>query len=353
MNMPVVLFLFALLPAQTQQIDQAVNDYISKQGIPGISVAIARDGTVIFARGYGMADVENKVPVRVDTVFRTASIGKSLTATATLRLVEMGQLDLDQPIQRYCSAFPEKPWPITARNLLSHTSGIRHYGGPRDVEEQTSTVHYANVADALAPFKNDPLLFEPGTHYGYSTYGYDVLGCVIEGAAGKTFMNIMHDLVFVPAGMTHTRDDDPSAIIPNRAAGYTRAGGQLVNATHVDMSNRLPAGGYVTTATDLARFASMFMDCKLVSCATRDAMLVETKLENGDTVNYGMGWSIAEDKSGKTTGEASHGGSSPGVAGMLYIIPGQRLAVAILSNLEIARDRFEIAQAIGKIASGK
>jgi CubicO group peptidase (beta-lactamase class C family) len=151
----------------------------------------------------------------------------------------------------------------------------------------------------------------------------------------------------------HSRDDDPSAIIANRASGYTRIDGRLANATHVDMSNRLAAGGYVTTATDLAHFASMFMDCRLVSCATRDAMLAETKLKNGDIVNYGLGWSIAEDESGKTTGEASHGGSSPGVAGMLYIVPRQRLAVVILSNLEIARERFEVAQKIGKIALGK
>jgi serine beta-lactamase-like protein LACTB len=350
--MPLLLILFAI-HLDSKAIDRVVAGYMSKQQIPGMTVAIALDGNVIWTRGYGLADLENKVPATAETVYRTASIGKTITATAAMRLVEHGKLDLDQPIQQYCQAFPQKQWTITSRNLLTHTSGIRHYGGPHDAEEQTSTVHYANVADALAPFKTDPLLFEPGTQFSYSTYGFDVLGCVVEGAAGKPFMDVIRELVFVPAGMTHSRDDDPSAIIANRAAGYTQIDGQLRNATHIDMSNRLPAGGYLTTASDLARFGAMFMDCKLVSCATRDAMLVETKLKNGDIVNYGLGWSIAEDPSGKTTGEASHGGSTPGVAGMLYIVPAQRLAVVILTNLEIARDRFEVAQAIGKIASGK
>jgi CubicO group peptidase (beta-lactamase class C family) len=139
---------------------------------------------------------------------------------------------------------------------------------PHDAEEQSSTVHYANVTDALAPFKDDPLLFEPGTSTLYSTYGFDVLGCVIEGAAGAPFMDVMRRSVFEPAGMVHTRDDDPAAIIPQRAAGYVRVKGELRNAVHVDMSNRLPAGGYVTTAPELATFAALFIDGRLESRAS-------------------------------------------------------------------------------------
>ena len=172
----------SLSAEQQLALDELLESYRAKHGIPGLSAAIAREGSVIWARGYGLADVENDVPARPDTAYRSASIGKSITATVAMRLVERGELDLDAPIQQYTDAFPAKPWPITARHLLTHTSGIRHYGGPRDREEQTSTVHYASVADALAPFRDDPLLFEPGTDWSYSTYGYDVLGCVLEGA---------------------------------------------------------------------------------------------------------------------------------------------------------------------------
>lgn len=342
-----------LASAKVQAIERVVSAWMSKSGIPGLSVAVALDGKVIWSNGYGLADLETFVPATANSLFRTASIGKSLTATAAMRLDEEGKLKLDEPVQSYCPAYPVKPWPLKVRHLLSHTGGIRHYGGPRDAEEQASTKHYANVIDALAPFKDDPLKFEPGTEYLYSTYGYDVLGCVIQGAAGEPFLEAMRRLVFAPTGMTRTRDDDPAAILPNRAAGYARDKGQIRNATHVDMSNRLPAGGYVTTSTELAAFAAMFIDCKLVSCATRDAMLKEVALKNGDTVNYGMGWAIVEDASGHPDGRAFHGGSSPGASGMLYIAPAQRLAVAILSNLEDAPDRLPTAMAIGDIVSSK
>ena len=337
--------------AKIESMEHVLSAWMSKQGIPGLSVAVAVDGSVVWSGGYGLADLEGSVPARADTVYRTASMGKSITATAAMRLVEEGKLKLDEPVQTYCPAFPRKPWPLTAHHLLTHTGGIRHYGGPHDAEEQASTVHYSTVIEALAPFKDDPLQFEPGTQYLYSTYGYGVLGCVMQGAAGAPFLEVIRRNVFEPAGMSHTRDDDPSVIIPHRAAGYVRVNGELRNAKHIDMSNRLPAGGYVTTAPELAAFAARFIDCKLVSCATRDAMLRELTLKNGDTVNYGLGWGILEDASGHPDGRAFHGGSSPGASGMLYIIPARRLAVVILSNLEDAPERLETATALGDIVS--
>ena len=343
----------AALDAKTQHaLDELLESYLAQQGIPGLSAAIARDGDVIWSHAYGLADVENEVPARVDTAYRTASIGKCITATAALRLVERGELDLDRPIQDYTAAFPPKPWPITARHLLTHTSGIRHYGGPRDREEHTSNFHYASIADALAPFKDDALLFEPGTQWSYSTYGYDVLGCVLEGAAHAEFMEIIRAEVFEPCGMTSSRADDPAEIVPHRAAGYIRVDGRLQNAVHVDMSNRLPAGGYLTTAPELARFAAKFIDCELVSRATRDAMLTEVRLRNGDTVNYGFGWAIGELPSGQVDGTATHGGSSPGVSGMLYIDPARRLGVAFLTNLEDAPERQPTARALAELVAG-
>lgn len=339
------------LAAEAQRaLDELLESYRAEHGIPGLSAAIALEGSVVWARGYGLADVENQVPAGAETVYRTASIGKCLTAAAALRLVERHVLDLDRPIETYTDAFPPKPWPITARQLLTHTSGIRHYGGPRDLEEHTSTVHYASVADALAPFKDDALLFEPGTEWSYSTYGYDVLGCVLEGAARVEFMELMRREVFEPCGMASSRADDPAAIVPNRAAGYARVEGELRNAVHVDMSNRLPAGGYLTTAPDLARFAAKFVEGELVSRATREAMLTHVALRNGDTVNYGLGWSIGEDDAGRPTGTASHGGSTPGASGMLYIDPARRLGVVFLGNLEDAPERGATARAMAAIA---
>jgi len=339
----------SLKPSQTAEIDGLVSTYIAKNTVPGATIAIAWKGEVVYTNGYGLADIENAVPARPYTMYRSASMGKTITATTAMELVEQKKIDLEQPIQTYCPAFPAKPWVITTRHLLTHTSGIRHYGGPHDAEEQTSTVHYSDVVQALDPFKNDPLLFEPGTQYSYSTYGFDVLGCVIQGAAHQPFLEVIRNRIFEPAGMKTSRDDDPAAIIPHRAAGYTLVEGKLRNAPHIDMSNRMPAGGYLVTAGDLARFSVEFIDCKFVSCVTRDAMLSEVRLKNGETVNYGLGWGINEDDKGNITGEFMHGGSSPGASGMLYIVPSQRLAVILMTNLDSATERLEIVRSIGKV----
>jgi len=180
-----VVLLAVGLPAVSQTISQQVSaidglvtSYVSGHHVPGLSVAVVDRGRVILTQGYGIADVENSVPATADTVYRIASISKSITATAALKLVEAGKLDLDAPIQKYCPDFPKKPWPITARELLSHQSGIRDY---RNDEETINTRHYASIKEALPQFANDPLEFEPGTKMQYTSYGYIVLGCVMEG----------------------------------------------------------------------------------------------------------------------------------------------------------------------------
>lgn len=332
-------------------IERAVTGFMTAHHVPGLSIAVVVDGKPAWSAGYGLADLENRVPAKASTAYRSASIGKSMTATAAMQLVERGQLDLDADIRRYCPAFPAKPWPITVRQLLSHQSGIRHYGGPRDHQEQTSTVHYATVVDALAPFKDDPLLFQPGTRYGYSTYGYDVLGCVIEGAAGVRFLDVMAQHVWRAAAMDATRDDDPAAIIPNRAAGYVLVDGVVRNAAPVDMSNRLPAGGYITTVDDLARFEAGLMDGTLVRADSLRQMLAPSHTADGKVVPYGMGWATElEPWHGDTW--VFHGGSSPGVSGMVALMPKHRFGVALLANVEDLPDRNALIETVTRIVLG-
>jgi len=333
------------------RIESMIASFMATNHVPGMSVAIVIDGKPAWSRGFGFADVENKVATTSATAYRSASIGKTMTATATMRLVEAGKLDLDADIRRDCPAFPAKPWTITVRQLLSHQSGIRHYGGPRDKEEQGSTVHYAEVVDAMAPFKNDPLLFQPGTQYGYSTYGYDVLGCVLQGAAGEPFLGVMRTEVWQPSGMHATRDDDPAAIIEHRAAGYVLVDGALRNAPHVDMSNRMPAGGYITTVDDLARFEAALMDGMLVKPGTLQRMLKPSVLADGTRVPYGLGWGIELEPWHEDTW-AFHGGSSPGASGMVAIMPKHRFGVVVLSNLEDLPERNALVEKIARIALG-
>lgn len=343
-----------LSPEIVAGIDSMITGKMATDRIPGLSVAVVVNGRLVWSDGYGFADLENFVPATARTRYRTASVGKTMTATAVMQLAERGVVDLDAPVQEYCPVFPPKRWPLTPRQLLGHLSGIRHYGGPRDEEELYSITHYDRVVDALAIFKDDSLLFEPGTQYLYSTYGYNVLGCVIEGAAGTTFLDYLRRNIFEPAGMHSTRDDDPFVIIRDRASGYRVSADstKLENARAVDMSNKMPAGGFLSTAEDLVRFAAAFMNDELVTPWTRTTMLTPQHTRDGTTTGYGLGWALFPDELWYGEREAFHGGGTPGVSTMLYLLPERHFAVALMMNVEGVTDRVGLAAQIAKLVLG-
>lgn len=317
----------------SQTIDALVTSYIREHHVPGLSVAVIDRSHVIFTQGYGFADVENNVPSSADTIYRIASISKSVTATAAMKLVEAGKLDLDAPIQKYCPDFPQKPSPITTRELLAHQSGIRDY---RNEEETINTRHYTSIKEALAQFANDPLEFEPGTKMQYTSYGYIVLGCVMEGAAGVSYDRYMREAVFGPAQMPATRLDDVFAIIPHRARGYrVSSGGELQNAIFVDVSNKPPGGGINASAGDMGNFVAALYSGRLVAKPTLDKMLTPSTTQDGKPTIYGLGFFL-DGPISKYHGlqEAGHGGDQQGVSGVLYLLPERRFGVVILSNLE-------------------
>lgn len=309
------------------KVEAAVSASMSKQGISGLSVAVAADGQLRWSQGYGFADLENSVPFTASTVWRLGSISKSLTAVAAMQLAENGRLELDVPVQRYCPAFPDKGKPITTRHLLGHLSGIRHYAPD---ENFNSTRHYQGVTAALEAFKNDPLLHDPGT-YTYSTYGYVVLGCVVEGASSHVFADQVRENVTVPAGMERTRPDDVEPIVPGRARGYGKtSSGEFRNAALADTSNKVPGGGFVSTSTDLVRFALALQQGRILKPETFRQMQVPMKTANGKESPY-FGWTIAERKGDKVL---SHGGSQQGTSTYLLMVPAKGFAVAIIANTQ-------------------
>jgi CubicO group peptidase (beta-lactamase class C family) len=320
----------AHLPAaKIEKIEAAISAARARLGIPGLSVAIVADQHVLWSKGFGLADVENSVPCKSATVYRLASISKAITAVAVMQLAERGKLDLDTPVQKYCPAFPEKPWPITARQLLGHLGGIRHY---KNQEEFDSTRHYTNMSRALEVFKNDPLLFEPGTKFFYTTFGYNLLGCMIEGATGMTYVDYVHDNIFRPAGMEHIRIDDVYAIIPHRAEGYRKTtSGELQNAALSDTSIKIPGGGFASTVVDLAKFAMAVQTDMLVNKNTLDQMFTRQRTRDGRETPYGLGWYV-----GAYNGQRAvwHIGNQQGASTILYMLPDQRFAVALMTNLE-------------------
>ena len=219
-------------------------------------------------------------------------------------------------------------WPITARQLLSHQSGIRNW----TEEEFHNTRRFTSLSDALAPFRDDALLFDPGTSTQYSSYGYTLLGAAVEGAGGAPFLEQLRAGVFEPAGMESARDDDVLAIIPHRAEGYWRQkDGTLLNAPLTDTSNRLPGGGLVASVEDVARFASALQRGVLLKPETLRMAFAPQTVRGGRVTGYGLGWTL-----GRTGGrrEVYHVGGQPQVSTVLYMVPESGLAVVVLSDLE-------------------
>jgi serine beta-lactamase-like protein LACTB len=328
-------------------IDQAIEAEQRRLKIPGLSVAAVIDGKIVYDTAFGLADVENGVTATPTTRFRTASLAKPLTATGVMVLVERGRIDLDAPIQKYCPAFPQKEHTVTARLLLGHLAGVRHYGRPG---ESLGTQHFFAVADSLAIFKGDPLLHRPGDKYLYSTFGYSVLGCAIEGASGQTYSAFMQEHVMKPGGMTQTAIDELYLILPNRARGYqllTEEGfrslpptaqaiakpNEIYNAPLHDTSMKMAGGGWLTTAADMVRFADALMSGRLVTAATLDQMWTSQKTPDGKETGYGLGFGV---RTTNGTRAISHTGNQAGAASVLRISPARKAAVVVLGNLEDA-----------------
>lgn len=322
-----------LSPEKRAQIETAVSKFMASTHVPGVSVAVVENGDYEWAGGFGFDDLENNVPAGEHTLFRLASISKPLTATAAMQLWERGQLDLDAPVQKYCPAFPQKPWPISTRRVMGHLAGIRHYkGGPDDLEIG-NTKHFDNPIQAgLDFFKNDPLLSEPGKQFHYSTQGYTLVGCVIEGASGAKYVDFMRQNVFIPAGMDSTQVDNRFAIIPYRTRFYQKTeSGSVQNADFLDSSYKIPGGGWLSSAEDMARFEAAILNDKLMRRATRDLMWTPLKPSDGSKDAYGLGWG-ASDEGGITA--IGHTGGQQGTSTAFLIAPAQRAGVVVLANME-------------------
>jgi serine beta-lactamase-like protein LACTB len=328
----------SLAPEATQKIDAAVEAWRSQSNAPALSLAVVLDNQLAFTKGYGLADLEKKIAASNETVYRLASLTKSLTAVAVMQLVEEGKLDLDAPIQKYCPIFPEKQWPVTPRQLLTHFAGIRH----NTWSETSSTQHFANINDSVKVFKDDALQSEPGTKYSYSTQGYVLLGCAIEGASGVPYLQYLNDRIFKPAGMTKTTLDDSSLDVPNRAVGYRKGlfGFSWLSwlrgvheAPPHDTSIKVPGGGLLSTVDDMAHFAIAVMSGQLVQPDTLIKMWTKPKTRDGKESEYGFGFLIGE-KNGQL--RFFNDGSQAGTRTFLFLIPEKKFAVCLMTNLERA-----------------
>lgn len=324
-----------LASANRKQIETAVAKFMAKESAPGISVAVVKDGEYVWSAGFGMADLENSVPATSQTLYRLASVSKPITAVATMQLWQQGKLDLDAPVQKYCPAFPEKSeGPITTRELLSHKAGIRHYYLGQVLDPQVSSTKHLKdpIQDGLEFFKKDALVSKPGAEFHYSTYGYSLVGCVIEGASGAKYVDYVTRSVFAPAAMTTAQADDRFAVIPHRTRFYQKdESGRIANADFLDSSYKIPGGGWLASAEDMAHFEVAMLNDTLVKRATRDLMWTATLDKKGG--GYGLGWGVTKQGDVFTF---SHNGGQQGTSTFIAIVPEQKLGVVVLINMEEA-----------------
>jgi len=348
------LALAALLPLAATAADDDPSalaaSVMSRDRLPSLSIAIAGDGRTVYSNAFGLADVEHSVPASPKTVYRIGSITKPITATAILQLSEQGRLDLDLPIETYCPDFPSKPETITARDLLAHLGGIRDYDYARFDEEFLSRTRYASIGGALGVFAADPLIAEPGTRHQYSSFGYVLLGCAVEGASGEPFGSYLRQKVFRVGGMSQTALDVPEEIVPHRASTYSKArDGSWMNSPFVDLSDRFPAGGLLSTPADLVAFGIALLDGKLLGAETWEAMVTRRETRGGETFAYAAGWRLSD-----RPGEIFHGGTSVGGSAYLYIRTGSRTVVAFATNVDRwTEPRHELAQALADWAESR
>ena len=330
------------------QIEAAVSKFMASTHVPGVSVGVVENGEYEWASGFGFEDLENHVPASEHTLYRLGSISKPLTAVGALQLYQQGKLDLDAPVQKYCPAFPEKQKPITTREVLGHLGGIRHYKSDSpDDPEVGNTKHFDNPIQAgLDFFKNDPLVADPGTHFHYSTQGYTLVGCVMEGASGAKYTDYMRQNVVLPAGMAHTQPDNRFAIIPYRTRFYQKTkDGTVENADFLDSSYKIPGGGWLSSAEDMARFEVAVLNDKLIKRSTRDLMWTALQPSDGSKDTYGLGWGWSDKDGIRFVG---HSGGQQGTSTDFLIAPDPHTAVVVLTNMEDI-DAGELATEILKM----
>lgn len=310
-----------------QRVLAKVVAFVHEQQVPGLSYAIARRGDLLASGGVGRADLEQDVPATSQTVYRLASISKPITAIAALQLAEQGQLDLDADVATLVADWPERAWPVTTRQLLGHLGGVRHYRAG----EAESTEWLPNQTAGLRRFRDDELLHEPGSKYLYSTFGYNLVGAVVEQVGGQHLEAQVRERVAAPAGATSLQADHLRRIVKHRAAGYVRVRGELQNSALMDSSYKLGGGGFVASALDLAQLGSALLGDRLLRPDTRATMFTSLQTRDGRPTGYGLGFRIG------TLGERRavyHSGAQSRVSTMWFLLPDEQVVVAVLCNLE-------------------
>lgn len=330
------------------KLDSYCEDYQKKNSLPSLSAGLTENNKIVWTNYSGIVDLENDIHANKNSMYRLASISKTITAVAIMQLVENGKIQLDVDVRNYLTYFPQKKWGFTVRQLLNHTSGIRTY---KDGEEFNSKLNFKSVRDAVVYVGKDTLDSQPGTKYLYSTLAYNLLAGIIEKVSGLSFEEYLQKNIFNVVEMNSTQLDFYNKIIPNRVKGYQKNSlREFENAPLADLTIKFPGGGILSTVEDLLKFSNGLLQSKLLKKQTLDTMLTETVLANGRKIQYGLGLDFGFDKYGRKY--FGHSGGGTGFVSRMMCYPEQNVATVHFIN---CRDRnlINVSEEIAAVYFGE
>ncbi|MBD1926760.1 beta-lactamase family protein [Trichocoleus sp. FACHB-90] len=329
-----------------------IDDYIlatmTQNQIPGLSVAVVREGEPVLVKGYGLANVEHSVLATEHTVYEIASVGKTFTATVTMMLVEEGVISLNEPITNYLDNPPSVWHPVTIKHILSHQSGIPSYTDAQNYWEITCLD--LSKAEILALVTGLPLKFQPGEFSAYDNTGYYLLGLMLEKVTGQSYADLLHERIFAPLGMNATVMNNPADIVSHRAAGYRWRNGKLINKPYYSPSVTYSAGGQLSSVEDMVKWERALCDATLLRQSTLDMMWTPHHPERGgdwETLKYvaGLGWWAINYGNRRVV---NHNGSILGFASNITRFIDDKITVILFCNL----DKIARPNAIAKEIAG-
>jgi CubicO group peptidase (beta-lactamase class C family) len=330
---------------------QIIRTGLTEQNLPGLSVAVGVGGDLVWAEGFGWADLDKRVPIAPETRLRFGTASIVLTSAAIGLLVDKGQLNLDDVIQKHVPEFPEKQWPVTLRQIMGHVAGIRSDSGD---EGPLFSEHCEKPVEALPHFANKSLLFEPGTQYQFSNYGGILMSAAVEASAHEPFFTFMRKQIFEPLGMADTMAESATEPIANRATFYfPRFAADPTYGLHLmrelDYSCYAGSSAFLSTPSDLVRFATAIDEGKLLKPPTIQMLQTQQRLSSGQQTGYGLGWDVETVAlEGQQLRAVGHDGDSlGGMVASLMTFPDRGIVVSVISNISYA-DTFSLASQVAQ-----
>lgn len=298
-------------------------NFLKKEHIPGLSISVSKDGQIIWSEGFGYGKRKPTVPINPSsTLFRIASISKTITAVMLAKLAEDKLIDLDTSIYNYLPDYPQKEFDFTARQLGGHLAGIRH-----TTDDEFKSNKRMTITEGLDLFKNDPLLFEPSTSFFYNSFGYVLLSEIMQKATNKEFYAMVRDTILIPLKMDNTTIDASNATPPNTTNFYRT---KRIISNPVANEYKIAGGGFLSTSEDIVKFGHELITPTLISKESLSQLVTSQRLKNGNLTGYGIGFSVGHTK--HNTPKYYHTGGGVGASTILMIFPDEDVVITVLTN---------------------